>query len=345
MVISTLRPSRAMAICDAHRAVEMKIAFVLEDVSLAGGHRNVFSLANHLQDRGHTVVCFAVNTALTTWMDIRVPIQFTGTYEELEMTLRGWDGALIATWWKTAAPVARTCAPGRGYYFCQDIETSYSTDATYKSRVLASYRLGLTPFTYGKWIQEEYEKLGLGHIERIGMAVEKDLFYPSDRKATTNNVVLFHERNHFLKGPHIRNQVLATVGKPFVMTGYSPWAANPNANDHLRGLSDAELAEHMRRSFAMLVTSVHEGFCLPALEAMTCGLPLVTTRADGNEEFCVHEENCLMGDSAEELVKHLHTLREDDDLWASLREGGLETAKRYDWATTVDKLEVLLNDD
>ncbi len=321
----------------------MKIAFVLEDVSLAGGHRNVFSLANHLKNRGHEVVVYAVNPLNVEWMDIQVPIIATGSYPALETALRGWDGIMIATWWRTAAPVARV-ANERGFYFIQDIETSYSTDPTYHEAVMATYKLGLTPFTYGKWIQDEFVKLGLGEITRIGMAVDHNLFYANERSLPNSNVVLFHERNHFLKGPQLRNEVIVKLNEHggFTTTGYSPWSPNPFADAHLRGLSDGALAEVMRSSFAMLVTSVHEGFCLPALEAMTCGLPVVTTAADGNEEFCFHDVNCLIGKDADELTHHLKSLQEDATLWARLREGGLKTAAEYDWGTSVAKLESIL---
>ena len=41
-------------------------------------------------------------------------------------------------------------------------------------------------------------------------------------------------------------------------------------------------------------TSRHEGFCLPPLEAMAAGTPVVCTDAHGNRDFCRDGENCLM---------------------------------------------------
>jgi len=50
------------------------------------------------------------------------------------------------------------------------------------------------------------------------------------------------------------------IGKEVKRTGY---------------ISDRELAEYYRGARALLVTSLWEGFCLPAVEALACGCPVV----------------------------------------------------------------------
>lgn len=321
----------------------MKVAFVLEATTVAGGHRNVFSLANQFHARGHEAVVFCVDYADTGWMRVDVPVISAGSYGMLRNMLEEWDGITIATWWKTAAPVAgATHGSNRGFYFIQDIETSYAHDEYYKQQVLGTYAFGLTHFTYGRWIEDEFRRLNLGEITRVGLGYDKTIFYPiEDQKKPATNVILFHERNHFLKGPELRREVLLGLKGKLTTVGFAPWGQNPCADRHLWSCDDTRLASHMRDGLALLVTSIHEGFCLPALEAMACGLPVITTYADGNEEFCVHEENCLMGRTAEELISHAVTLKEDHDLWAHLRNGAIKTAQQYDWDYTVDCLEKL----
>src|SRR5205085_762288 len=58
--------------------------------------------------------------------------------------------------------------------------------------------------------------------------------------------------------------------------------------------SDEEVNELLATCTAFVQTSRHEGFCLPVLEAMSAGAPVVCTDADGNRDFCVDGENCLM---------------------------------------------------
>jgi glycosyltransferase involved in cell wall biosynthesis len=87
-------------------------------------------------------------------------------------------------------------------------------------------------------------------------------------------------------------------------------------------------------------TSIHEGFCLPLLEAMAAGTPVVSTDAHGNRDFCRHEENCLIAkDTPEAVARALDRVLKDPGLRARLIAEGLETAKEYAWERRIDRIE------
>ena len=58
--------------------------------------------------------------------------------------------------------------------------------------------------------------------------------------------------------------------------------------------TDEEVNALMAGATVFVQTSTHEGFCLPPLEAMASGTPVVCTDAHGNRDFCRDGENCLM---------------------------------------------------
>ncbi|WP_127781879.1 glycosyltransferase family 4 protein [Rhodococcus sp. X156] len=102
------------------------------------------------------------------------------------------------------------------------------------------------------------------------------------------------------------------------------------------GVDDDELGRLMASAEVAAVPSLYEGFSLPAVEAMSCGTPLVATRTGALPEVVgEHGDAALLvepGDS-EALAGALATLLDD----AALRErmgtaGRARVLERYSWA-------------
>ena len=92
-------------------------------------------------------------------------------------------------------------------------------------------------------------------------------------------------------------------------------------------------------------TSTHEGFCLPVLEAMATGAPVVCTDAHGNRDFCVDGENCLLVDGrVDEVRGAIERLLADRALRERLGAAAIQTAARYAWEPQIDQLEQFLTD-
>lgn len=89
----------------------------------------------------------------------------------------------------------------------------------------------------------------------------------------------------------------------------------------------------------------HEGFYLPALEAMWCGTPVVCPDAVGNREYCVPGWNCLQP-GFHDLAGHAGAVREllrQPELAEELADRGRRTASLFGWARERARLlEVVL---
>jgi glycosyltransferase involved in cell wall biosynthesis len=87
---------------------------------------------------------------------------------------------------------------------------------------------------------------------------------------------------------------------------------------------------------ALVFPSLSEGFGLPVLEAMACGLPVLTSNRGALAE--VAGDDALLVDPLDvgAMAEALGRLVADGDLRDRLRRGGPERARQWDWARTAD---------
>jgi glycosyltransferase involved in cell wall biosynthesis len=116
------------------------------------------------------------------------------------------------------------------------------------------------------------------------------------------------------------------------------------------GESDEHIARRYAQASCAVVPSLYEGFSLPAIEAMACGVPLVATTGGALPEVVgEHEKSALLvrpGDP-DALAGALGRLLGDESLRAKLGEAGRRrVADRFTWQQcargTVDAYRALL---
>ncbi|MHB8438489.1 MAG: glycosyltransferase family 4 protein [Acidimicrobiales bacterium] len=116
------------------------------------------------------------------------------------------------------------------------------------------------------------------------------------------------------------------------------------------GVSDDELARLYAEASVAVVPSLYEGFSLPAIEAMACGVPLVGTTGGAIPEVVgTSGETALLvtPDDPGALAVAIGRLLEDRELAERLGRGGRERVLgRYTWAATakgtVEQYQVVL---
>ncbi|MCP4685032.1 MAG: glycosyltransferase family 4 protein [bacterium] len=103
-------------------------------------------------------------------------------------------------------------------------------------------------------------------------------------------------------------------------------------------VSDGELAWLYKHACAAMVTSLYEGFGLPALEAMHFGCPVVSSNTGSLPEVC--GEAALFADPYEvgEIAGAMHRITEEEGLAAGLVEKGRVNLRRFRWDLTATKV-------
>jgi len=103
-----------------------------------------------------------------------------------------------------------------------------------------------------------------------------------------------------------------------------------------------ELACIYRGALALVFPSLYEGFGLPPLEAMACGVPVITSNVCSLPEV-VGKAGILVNPlEVEAIADALRRVVQDSGLRAELRQNGLRRAKEFTWEQTVQKTRTVI---
>jgi glycosyltransferase involved in cell wall biosynthesis len=116
--------------------------------------------------------------------------------------------------------------------------------------------------------------------------------------------------------------------------------AGRSCGDSLREPRAKLIGSLLRGSDFFVSASHYESFSLPVLEAMACGCAVVTTKNKGVTEYADDGKNCLMTETNDphEIAEKVALLMEDGALCSSVVLGGLRTAAKYTWDSTIPQI-------
>lgn len=187
-------------------------------------------------------------------------------------------------------------------------------------------------------------------VRIVPLGVDPDTFFPAPQRAVAGRIVVVTSADVPLKGLLVLLDALAKlrVERPdahLVCIG----RAKPNGPTDRRlselglrdsvtfrnGLTQEELVALMQSAEVAAVPSFYEGFCLPAVEEMACGVPLVATRVGALPEIVGSDEAAGLlvppGDP-EALAAALGRLLDDPELRGRLGAAGRRRVQeRFTW--------------
>ncbi|HUP98989.1 MAG TPA: glycosyltransferase, partial [Aeromicrobium sp.] len=142
---------------------------------------------------------------------------------------------------------------------------------------------------------------------------------PADVRGDFQLVITSKFADHDHERLRIAARKAGLAGDELVLTGY---------------VSDADLIALYQATDLFVYPSVHEGFGLPALEAMACGAPVIGSDRTSIPEIIGLESALFDPTSVPQMTSRIGETLADEGARAKLRAHGSSQARKFSWAHT-----------
>ena len=326
--------------------MSLRIAYLLDSTELSGGAKVVFLQAEALARRGHRVAVVSPG-ARPDWFDL--------SQAHFERSAFGDSAELaraqvrVATFWTTVAPAVAGAA-GPVFHLCQGYEGDFSFYAAALPDIERAYRAPTEKLAVSDTLARSLAEKGFGPATNVGQAFEADGFLPGpDRPASDPPTVLLvgpYEAD--VKGIAIAFAGLAVWrrrGGRFRLRRVSPLPAG----DAEKGWGLVDEYHHLlppdRMPFAYRASDLFigpsrpaEGFGLPVLEALACGLPCLLSDTPGHREIAGDAAWYFADGDPDAMAESLPLLGANGGRDRA-RQLGPAAARRFDSSRVAERLE------
>lgn len=353
----------------------MRITFILPTANMSGGVRVVSIYAKALVAMGHDVVLVSppqrpysfrsklksflqgkgwpANTPQASHLDgLRLTHHVLDKYRAVIDSDVPDADVVIATWWETAEWVmGLSDTKGAKVYFIQHHEIHPYLPI---KRCIATYNLPMHKIVIAQWLARVMKKkYGDSCVDLVPNSVDHSQFYASVRNKQERPTVGFLYSHSSYKGIDITLQAIDKLRKSHpdirVITFGAVMPVNNNELDQSVEFYHSPKQEEIRELYAKcdiwITASKTEGFNLPAMEAMACRTPVVSTRAGWPEEAIINNVNGFLVevddiDALADAVDMILSISNDE--WMAMSEQAYKTVEHSSWDDSAAQFEKAL---
>jgi glycosyltransferase involved in cell wall biosynthesis len=313
----------------------VRVNYLLEDTALFGGVKVPLHHANLMQRRGHDVRVISRGTA-PDWYRVEPPFF---TVPEFDADSVPEADLNIATFWTTIAPTMRL-PTGQAVHYCQGFEASYTHNVDDHPQILNVYAQRLPAFAVSPHLAVLINER-FGRPARVVRPALEGIWRPRRRRRPNEppRVLVMGPFEIDWKGVVTALEAVRRLRAEdfdLRLVRVSQW---PLTDDEIEivapdefhcHLAPAEVARLAAGCDVLLAPSwEQEGFGLPVLEAMACGVPVVASRIESFVGFTNEAAELVSPEDPREFAEVAREVLTDHRRWWQMRRSGLEVARSF----------------
>jgi glycosyltransferase involved in cell wall biosynthesis/SAM-dependent methyltransferase len=335
-----------------HTTPGFRIAYLLEDTSLCGGVKIVFEHARLLSEKGFSVTIVTKGNHPDYYELGNVKfIHIDETFSKVAPLLSRFD-IVIATSFTQVLELFRL--PINLAHFSQGFEADYPYWEKQREEIKKAYHLPVPKITISKRVSSIVKELFLQTPHYIPQGIDLNLFYKTEPSSTITKVILVGVWENKIKG--IRDAVEGFILAKKVMNHLKMIRISTlplsdeekslyNPDEYHTAIPPKDMGDIYRQCDLAIIPSLEgEGFGLPAIEAMACGLPVILTRIHSFLSFHSTKDYAyfVSPNSPVEISKGIIHLCHRPDLVSQLSKRARHVAEGYPVEKTIEHLIEIL---
>lgn len=327
---------------------KLHITYVMTWTGVCGGSKIILEHANKLTARGHKITIIS-HDKKPIWFKMNDSIQFIEVPwgQTLCESIPKCD-VIVATYWREIYEcIEQKIAPviyfEQGDYHLFDLEKLDNRTYEYIKKQLEVVQFVYTVSTFAKnKIKQIYNKDAIV----IPNAADSTIFFCKEYRKNNKKIniaIIGSEESEFKRIGNILKaiEIVKEEGYDIELNWITPTEPKRNKIKAIVNPPQLIIGDTLRKSDIYICASMYESFCLPVLEAMTCGVAVITTNNGGNMDFVKDNENALVieKDNIDDIVEKTKKLINNAQLRERLSRAALETSKQYSWNKTINMVE------
>ena len=341
--------NREVLIQNKKKKEKLNITYAMRWAGICGGTKIILEHANRLSNRGHRVTIIS-KAEKPTWFPIEKKVNYIQvvppkTYGET--VPKDTDVVVVSAVTdiveKKAAPVV---------FFEQGDNHLFNRKEVDEERLIRKendYFQCNNVMTVSKYAKSKIKKYYKKNAFVLSNAVDNQVFYyEKHKKSDTISITAIGREDWYFKGLKYIIKAIKSLSNKYNIR--FNWITQTDPNTKIGNIivnpKQKVIGDTLRNTDIYVCASQYESFCLPVLEAMSCGAAVITTDNGGNREFAIDGETCLKirKKSSKDIEKKVEELIKNPKLKEKLVQNGLKMAQNYNWDTIISDLEEYLRE-